>query len=91
MIQLLERIAAAVEKPQVTIEKTVIQAGNALGNDFPTISHVAAPSKMEVAKQWLIDHPEDQQLTGRDLETGRNPMNMKISYRTWNDAKKELT
>jgi hypothetical protein len=66
--------------------------GNDLGNDFPVkiSQQVATPSKMELAVQWLKEQPDDMTLTGRDLEIARLPMGVKISYRTWNDAKKQL-
>lgn len=67
---------------------------SSVGNDFPTISQthnpVATPSKLELAKQWLGDHPEHLGKAGRDLESAVAPQGVKISYRTWNDAKKAL-
>lgn len=95
-----ERFASALaellkswQPPQpVVIEKAASSPVGSLGNDFPgKISQlVALPSKMELAVQWLKANPEDSQLTGRDLEALRMPHDVKISYRTWNDAKKEV-
>lgn len=62
-------------------------------NDLPELPKpqmVALPSKMELAKEWLKEHPEDRQLTGRELEENRKPHNVKISYVYWNKAKNEV-
>jgi hypothetical protein len=63
-----------------------------LGNHFPDSSQapqaVMAPSKQALAEQWFTDHPADRERTGRDLEQHVRPMGVRISYRTWNDAKK---
>lgn len=62
-----------------------------LVNDLPEIVvPTALPSKDELAKKWLLDHPEDVDLTGRELEKIRRPMDVKISYVTWNKIKKEF-
>lgn len=67
---------------------------SSVGNAFPSIPSpafpVATPSKLELAKRWLIDHPLDIDKAGRDLEKDAQPQGVKISYRTWNDAKKAL-
>lgn len=76
--------------PPTLPDETVLSLGNDLGNDFPSSQAVAVPSKMQLALEWLHDHPEDRQLAGRDLERLREPMGIKISYRTWNDAKKQI-
>jgi hypothetical protein len=78
-------------------QKVVIPPSNeplvSLVNDLP--SHlpsqnvtVATPSKDELARQWFKAHPEDLNLTGRELENRRQPMGVRISYVTWNKAKK---
>lgn len=88
----------AVGKPPEAMENRL---GNGLGNDFPdfpgdfpaqerVIEPIAAPSKMTLAIMWLREHPEDAVLTGRELESLRQPQGVNISYRTWNDAKKQL-
>jgi hypothetical protein len=72
-----------------------VEPDGKLGKHFPArisqnIETIAAPSKMELAINWLQEHSEDTALTGRDLEAARLPMGVRISYRTWNDAKKQL-
>ena len=97
-----EAILSLVETLKNQQITAVRPLGNGLGNDFPTISQtnlaeivkkvaVATPSKMELAIDWLKTHPEDVVLTGRELEAARLPMGVKISYKTWNDAKKQIT
>lgn len=64
-----------------------------LENDLPRFTKpekVALPSKMELAKQWLKDHPEDKRLTGRDLSAIRFPQGVEISHVYWNKAKNEV-
>lgn len=71
--------------------ESIFPRGNTLENHFPALSKpVPLPSKMELAKQWLADHPEDLKLTGRELKDLRKPMGVEISHKTWNDAKKEI-
>lgn len=50
---------------------------------------VPTPSKKELVRQWFRDHPEDADKPGRELEKIA-PMGVKITYKTWNDVKKEL-
>lgn len=91
-------VAEAMKSVQPPIVEVVTKApempispvGNDLGKHFPTSQAVATPSKMELAIQWLKANPEDMKLTGRDLEALRMPQGVKISYRTWNDAKKDV-
>lgn len=64
-----------------------------LENDLPRFTKpekAALPSKMELAKQWLKDHPEDRSLTGRDLSAIRFPQGVEISHVYWNKAKQEV-
>jgi hypothetical protein len=49
---------------------------------------IGTVSKLELCKQWFIDHPEDRALTGRDLEALRLPQGIKVSRTYWNQAKK---
>lgn len=62
-------------------------------NDLP--AHLpqpaALPSKLELARKWLRDHPDDMQQSGRELEASCKPMGVEISYVTWNKVKKEMT
>jgi hypothetical protein len=51
---------------------------------------VAVPSKAELCRQWLHEHPEDMALTVRELSALRQPLGIKISYVTWSQAKKEM-
>lgn len=67
----------------------------AVVNDLPHLPEglpqmIAAPSKLELAREWLVNHPEDMTLTGRELESLRTPLGVEISYVTWNKAKKEI-
>jgi hypothetical protein len=95
---MVDLLTALVEKPApyMMMEMPASPLGNALGNDFPTsqavveAEKVATPSKVELAKAWLIAHPGDMDKTGRELEQDARPEGVKISYRTWNDVKKEL-
>jgi len=50
---------------------------------------VATPSKLELCRKWLADHPEDRQRKSRDLAVSVEPMGVKISHVTWNEALKE--
>lgn len=63
---------------------------NALFSMVSSVQTVALPSKMELAKQWFRDHPDDVHLTGRELSDKCYPMGVKLSHKYWNDAKKEL-
>jgi len=56
--------------------------GQTMGNLSP---------KMQKAVQWLMEHPGDMALSGRQLESERYPGGERLSYRTWNDAKKHTT
>ena len=66
-------------------------SGGAMGSHFPGASRpVPLPSKGELARQWLTEHPQDLTRPGRDLEANVKPQGVTISYRTWNDAKKAV-
>lgn len=47
--------------------------------------------KMKCAIRWLQSHPEAASLSGRDLESRVIIDGKKISYRWWNEAKKQIT
>jgi hypothetical protein len=82
--RLLAGILAAVEREK-SLETQFPQ-----GKLFPEAvvsTPLAAPSKLELAKQWLKDHPEDKKRTGRDLEKHVMPMGVHISHAWWNKAK----
>lgn len=59
-------------------------------NDFST-PKTAFPTKMGLAIDWLLDHPGDMDKTGRELEKTCFPMEAKISFATWNNAKIETS
>lgn len=50
----------------------------------------SAPSKLDLAIQHFKDHPEDKNVPGRDLEKTVKPGGVKISYKYWNTAKKQV-
>lgn len=87
-----DALATAIAKaiaPLVNRPERVEVENPRLENDFPAFQRpTALPSKMELAKQWLVEHPEDMALTGRELKEQRRPMDVEISHKTWNDAKK---
>jgi len=57
-------------------------------SQFPIPIGNSLSPKMAVAVRWLEEHPEDMQIPGRELEQQRAPDGNRLSYRTWNDAKK---
>lgn len=59
-------------------------------SQFPAQNGNSLSPKMAAAVQWLTEHPEDANLSGRELESARRPDGIKISYRTWNDAKGKI-
>ncbi len=103
--KLPQAIAMAVAEAMKAVQPPVIEvvakapetAVVSLVNDLPRedlpkeTTRVALPSKDELARQWLAEHPTDRELTGRELEATRNPMGVKISYVTWNKAKKHAS
>jgi len=59
-------------------------------SDLPSLPQpqkVALPSKMELAKEWLREHPEDRVKTGRELSASCFPHGVEISHVFWNKAK----
>lgn len=56
-------------------------------SQIPTQIGNGLSPKLSTAVQWLTEHPDDMMLSGRQLEQSRRPGGLKLSYRTWNDAK----
>jgi len=48
---------------------------------------IAAPSKLELARQWLKDNPKDKKRSTRWLEENVKPLNVPISRTYWGKAK----
>lgn len=83
-----EIVESKSQEPPVILENP---RGKSLENRFPSeIERIAAPSKMQLAIEWLKAHPEDMNMTGRDLKQQRKPAGVEISHKTWNDAKKQI-
>lgn len=54
--------------------------------DEPVKPVLRSSVKMDQAIQWLRDHPEAREQSGRELEGN----GLGISYKTWNEAKKRI-
>lgn len=77
------------DRPDVPSEQnTTIQLGN-FGNSQTSQAKKASP-KLEFAIQWLRQHPEHMLIPGRDLEAKVTMNGEPISYKWWNEAKKEV-
>ncbi|MFC1959139.1 hypothetical protein ACFLYO_00360 [Chloroflexota bacterium] len=82
-----------VEPPPVPPEKSWELAWEVNSQPLPKqldqpIVPIAAPSKTELALQWLRLHPKQADKSGRWLETNARPSHVKISYKTWNKVKR---
>lgn len=84
---LLRDILDALKTQPVEVVNSPVKTFNSL---TPGKTLVAVPSKMELCRQWLHDHPEDMALTVRELSTLRQPMGVQISHVTWSQAKKDI-
>lgn len=85
--EVLKAILEALQNKPIPAGKSALVS---LVSSLPTQNYaVAQPSKEELARQWFTQHPGDRQKPGRDLEANCQPMNVKISYVTWNKIKKE--
>lgn len=86
-------IAAALVEALKTVNagsfspiQTTIELGN-YGNSQSSQEGKPSP-KLEFAMQWLRQHPEDMLVPGRELEARIMMDGKPISYKWWNQAKK---
>lgn len=87
-------LRAALER---MITASEMRQKSAVANYLPTrfegekvTKHIAAPSKLEVAIQWLQEHESDREKSGRVLSKTVKPMGIEISRTYWDKAKKEI-
>ena len=59
-------------------------------SQFPSQIGSSQSPKLEAAIDWLVKNEHDRALSGRQLEKMRTPNGEKLSYRTWNDAKRQI-
>jgi len=82
---LLGRILEVLESGK-TVSNVLTVEGN-FPREQKVVNHIAAPSKLEVARQWLKDHPEHKKKSTRWLEENITPMGVQISRTYWGKAK----